>query len=106
MFSSSLKGPTSHDQMNMNQNKFRYCTSLAYHPTITSTLTKMSWGWTFSYVLASQNVTSVVHLQQAAPINVFGPHKPPGCRAQHGYNAKLIPIPCYLSHHLGSPSSQ
>src|SRR4029434_8761458 len=34
MFSSSLKGPTSHDQMNMNQNKFRYCTSLAYHPKI------------------------------------------------------------------------
>src|SRR4029434_1942708 len=34
MFSSSLKGPTSHDQMNMNQNKFRYCTSLAYHTKI------------------------------------------------------------------------
>src|SRR4029434_9184105 len=36
MFSSSLEGPTSHDQMNMNQNKFRYCTSLAYHPKIQS----------------------------------------------------------------------
>src|SRR4029434_2315613 len=51
MFSSSLKGPTSHDQMNMNQNKFRYCTSLAYHP-------KIHWN-AVNNIYLNQNVLGV-----------------------------------------------
>ncbi len=40
---------------------------------------------------ASQNVTNIVHLQQAAPINGFGPPpKPPECRVQHQINSNSL----------------